>query len=189
MSVACLAPPVRHREQSPSTSARGYAHHVAVFGRLTSAFIKTMRITASLFQPSQTTEKWTLSELALQPNNTATTQSAFVNLTLPVGVTLTGVKWTGARTAVASKMIGRVRRVFSTASGATPRSIILTTATLTTGAGSRTVASSAMNELVTSTKGYSLQVQIHTTSVVMGNGASVNWVDVTWTMPHLGAAL
>jgi hypothetical protein len=165
-----------------------YAHHVSQFGTLTSARNKSLRITASLFQPSQTTQKWTLSEAALQPNTTATTQSAFVNLALPVGVTLTKVTWTGVRRASASKFVGRVRRVFTTANGGNVNSVILTTNTLTTGTGSRTVASSAMAEVVTSTKGLSLQISLHTTSVVMTNGASLNWVDVTYTMPNIGAA-
>jgi hypothetical protein len=150
---------------------------------LGAALTKTLRVTAAQMQPALTTEKWTLNEKFLKPNVTGTTQSAFANFSFPVGVTITQVQWAALRTAVTSKMIGRLRRVTTTAA-----SSILEASTLTTGAGVRTVTSSAMTELVTSTRAYSLQVQIKTTAVGAGQGAEFNWVELTYTMPRISAA-
>jgi hypothetical protein len=160
-----------------------YAHHVVRMGALSSAWTKTIRLMPGNMVPQYTSHHWQTNYQFIKPNTTGVTQSFFGPVTLPQGVTITKFAVRCIRGGVASTAIFGLRRVVSTG-GVTA----LATLTATTGLALQLLNSSAMSELVTSTRGYSISGSLKTTKLTYGFGGELLYADITYTVPHLGAA-
>ena len=183
---ACVTPALRREAwRYPSTSApRGYSFHVATMGLLTTAVSKTIRITWAEIVPLQTTQKWLFQGKGATPNSTGLFLQANCAFTVPNGVTITKMTAQCLRkTAGSSATVTLIR------GSATGGSLQLAQLNTTVSAAYHQTASSVMNELVTSTKYYVIQFHARTTakSTATVNSAFL-YADVTYTMPHLGAA-
>jgi hypothetical protein len=157
---------------------------IAEFNALRTALSKTVRIPYSESLPNLTTHKWIFGVSEAFPNTTALTQGLVVPITLPQGVTLTKVVARMLRLRTASTASFSLKR-YSATGGA----VELSAKNATTSLSYQDVASSVMTEVVTSTKCYTLHVNLRTTGIGSVNrSAAFRHVDVTYTMPSLDKA-
>jgi len=141
----------------------------------TTGVTKLLRIPAGVFLFNRTTQQAIYSFKIFKPGTTGVQRAWLGAFAMPVGVTITDIKFGYLRTATASSLTLQLYRESDTTSFVLLASIT----NPSTGATYRSTHA-AVSELVTSGRSYLVGGTIKTTSTGVGKGAELCYVDVSY---------